>query len=74
MLADMNALIMASRALYLQAGWMLDQNMRCSVEAAAAKCFAADAVMKVTTDALQIFAGSGYVKAPWWKSSCAMPN
>lgn len=62
MLADMNALIMASRAMYLQVGWMLDQNIRCSVEAAAAKCFAADAAMKVTTDAVQIFAGSGYMK------------
>ena len=48
--------------MYLQVGWMLDQNIRCSVEAAAAKCFAADAAMKVTTDAVQIFAGSGYMK------------
>ncbi len=62
MLADMNALIMASRAMYLQCGWMLDQNIRCSVEAATAKCFASDAAMKVTTDAVQILAGSGYMK------------
>jgi acyl-CoA dehydrogenase len=62
MLADMNALIMASRTMYLQVGWMLDQNIRCSTEAAAAKCFASDAAMKVTTDAVQILAGSGYMK------------
>jgi len=62
MLADMNALIMACRVLYLQVGWMLDQNKRCSTEAAAAKCFASDAAMKVTTDAVQILAGSGYMK------------
>ena len=62
MLADMNALIMASRTMYLQAGWMLDQNMRCSTEAATAKCFASDAAMKVTTDAVQILGGSGYMK------------
>jgi butyryl-CoA dehydrogenase len=62
MLADMNALIMACRAMYLQVGWMLDQNKRCSTEAAAAKCFASDAAMKVTTDAVQILAGSGYMK------------
>ncbi|MBU2550601.1 MAG: acyl-CoA dehydrogenase family protein [Proteobacteria bacterium] len=62
MLADMNALIMASRGMYLQAGWMLDRDRRCSVEAAAAKCFATDAAMKVTTDAVQILAGSGYMK------------
>jgi acyl-CoA dehydrogenase len=62
MLADMNALIMASRAMYLQVGWMLDQEIRCSTEAAAAKCFASDAAMRVTTDAVQIQAGSGYMK------------
>ncbi|MFW9823611.1 MAG: acyl-CoA dehydrogenase family protein [Candidatus Thorarchaeota archaeon] len=62
MLADMNALVVASRAMYLQGGWMLDQGIRCSTEAALAKCFASDAAMKVTTDAVQILAGSGYMK------------
>lgn len=62
MLADMNALIMACRAMYLQVGWMLDKGIRCTTEAAAAKCFASDAAMKVTTDAVQILAGSGYMK------------
>lgn len=62
MLADMNALTMASRAMYLQTGWMLDNNIRCSTEAAMAKLFASDAAMKVTTDAVQIMAGSGYMK------------
>jgi len=56
------AMIMASRAMYLQVGWMLDQNIKCSIEAAAAKCFASDAAMKVTTDAVQILAGAGYMK------------
>lgn len=62
MLADMNALTMASRAMYLQVGWMLDNNIRCSTEAAMAKLFASDAAMKVTTDAVQIMAGSGYMR------------
>ena len=62
MLADMNALIMASRAMYLQVGWMLDQGIRCTTEAATAKCFASDAAMKVTTDAVQLLGGYGYVK------------
>jgi acyl-CoA dehydrogenase len=62
MLADMYALIMASRGMYLQVGWMLDRDMRCSTEAAAAKCFASDTAMKVTTDAVQILAGTGYMK------------
>jgi acyl-CoA dehydrogenase len=62
MLADMNALVMASRAMYLQGGWMLDQGIRCSTEGALAKFFASDAAMKVTTDAVQILGGSGYMK------------
>jgi len=62
LLADMNALTMASRAMYLQVGWMLDNNIRCSTEAALAKLFASDAAMKVTTDAVQIMAGSGYMR------------
>jgi len=62
MLADMGALVMASRAMYLQTGWMSDQKIRCTTEAALAKCFASDAAMKITTDAVQVLAGSGYMK------------
>lgn len=62
MLADMSALVMASRAMYLQVGWMLDEGMRCTTEGALAKVFTTDAAMKVTTDAVQILAGSGYMK------------
>jgi acyl-CoA dehydrogenase len=62
MLADMNALVMASRAMYLQVGWMLDQGMRCTTEGALAKFFATDGAMKITTDAVQILGGSGYMR------------
>ncbi|MBW1985042.1 MAG: acyl-CoA dehydrogenase, partial [Deltaproteobacteria bacterium] len=62
MLADMHALIMASRAMYLQAGWMLDQHMPVNIEAAAAKFFSSDAAMKITTDAVQLHAGAGFMK------------
>jgi alkylation response protein AidB-like acyl-CoA dehydrogenase len=62
MLSDMYQKVMASRAMYMQLGWMLNIQMQCTTEAAAAKCFASDAAMKVTTDAVQIFAGSGYMK------------
>jgi alkylation response protein AidB-like acyl-CoA dehydrogenase len=48
--------------MYLQLGWMLDQGIGCTTEAATAKFFASDAAMKVTTDAVQILAGSGYMK------------
>jgi len=62
MLADMHALIMASRAMYLQAAWMLDQHMPVNIEAAAAKFFTSDAAMKITTDAVQLHAGAGFMK------------
>lgn len=62
MLADMNALIMASRLMYLQTGWMLDKGIRCTIECATGKLFASDAAMKITTDAVQILAGGGYMK------------
>ncbi|MBS3808530.1 MAG: acyl-CoA dehydrogenase family protein [Desulfobacterales bacterium] len=62
MLSDMYQQIIACRALYLQLGWMLDQQRRCTTEAASAKCFASDAAMKTTTDAVQILGGSGYMK------------
>lgn len=62
LLSDMYQQIIACRALYLQLGWMLDQRRRCTTEAAAAKCFASDAAMKVTTEAVQILGGSGYMK------------
>jgi alkylation response protein AidB-like acyl-CoA dehydrogenase len=62
MLADMYQQVMACRAMYLQVGWMLEKNRPCIAEAAAAKCFASDAAMRVTTDAVQILGGSGYMK------------
>lgn len=61
-LADMYQQVMACRTMYLQVGWMLDQGRSCITEAAAAKCFASDAAMRVTTDAVQILGGSGYMK------------
>jgi alkylation response protein AidB-like acyl-CoA dehydrogenase len=38
------------------------EGSRRSIEAATGKMFATDAAMKITTDAVQIFAGSGYMK------------
>ena len=62
MMADMFASILASRGLYQKAGWMLDKGRPCSAEAASAKVFASDAAMKITTDAVQILGGPGYMK------------
>ena len=64
MLADMAMQIEAARALVYecaQAGDNADYQ-RLSYFASMAKCFASDMAMKVTTDAVQIFGGYGYVK------------
>src|SRR5215210_3837865 len=45
-----------------QAAWLLDQGKRATLQSSFAKRFAADTAMKVTTDAVQIFGGYGYIK------------
>jgi acyl-CoA dehydrogenase len=62
MLADMAKDIEASRLLTMQCAWMIDQGMRASKQSSMAKCFATDAAMKATVDAIQIFGGNGYTK------------
>jgi alkylation response protein AidB-like acyl-CoA dehydrogenase len=62
MLADMATSVSAARALYLEAARRKDRGMPYGVEAAKAKLFATDAAMRVTTDAVQVFGGYGYVE------------
>jgi len=62
MLADMATAVEASRALYLAAARRKDAGQSFSLQAAMAKLFATDACMKVTTDAVQVFGGAGYVR------------
>jgi alkylation response protein AidB-like acyl-CoA dehydrogenase len=62
MLADMATAVSAARALYLAAARRRDRGLPFAVEAAKAKLFATDAAMKVTTDAVQVFGGYGYVE------------
>src|SRR3954452_23961837 len=62
MIADMATEIEASRLLTWQAAWMLDQGHRATLQSSFAKRFAADTAMKVTTDAVQVFGGYGYIK------------
>lgn len=61
-LADMAIKLEAARLLVWRAAWMADQGLRNSYESAVAKAFAADAAMEVTTDAVQIFGGYGYIR------------
>jgi alkylation response protein AidB-like acyl-CoA dehydrogenase len=62
MLADMATLIEAGRSLYRQAAALKDAGVPYSKEAAMAKLFCSDAAMKVTTDAVQVHGGYGYIE------------
>jgi alkylation response protein AidB-like acyl-CoA dehydrogenase len=62
MLADMATGVAAARALYLAAARLRDAGRPFGVEAAKAKLFATDMAMRVTTDAVQILGGAGYVQ------------
>ena len=64
MVADMATEIQAARLLVWQASWMIDNGYgrKSTLYSSFAKRFAADTAMKVTTDAVQIFGGYGYIK------------
>jgi acyl-CoA dehydrogenase len=62
MIADMATKIEAARLLVWQAAWLIDQGQRATLQSSHAKRFAADMCMEVTTDAVQIFGGYGYIK------------
>jgi acyl-CoA dehydrogenase len=61
-IADMATEIEAARLLVWQAAWLHGQGKRATLQSSFAKRFAADTAMKVTTDAVQIFGGYGYIK------------
>jgi alkylation response protein AidB-like acyl-CoA dehydrogenase len=61
LLADAATQISAARALVLEAARRRDAGRPYSAEAAKAKLFATDTAMKVTTDAVQVLGGYGYV-------------
>lgn len=60
MLADMATETMASRLLVYEGASKLDRGEKISLLSSMAKLKATDVAMKVTTDAVQIFGGSGY--------------
>jgi len=62
LLSDMAMDIEAARLLTLKSAWLLDQGRRSTKESSFAKAFAADLAMRVTTAAVQIFGGYGYMK------------
>jgi acyl-CoA dehydrogenase len=62
MLADMAKDVEAARLLTRQSSQMVDQGLPAAKFSSIAKCFATDAAMKATTDAVQVFGGNGYTK------------
>ena len=63
MLADMGTQVEAARALTYAAARMVDSGAKSvAKESAMAKLFASEVAMKVTTDAVQIFGGYGYMR------------
>ncbi len=61
-LADMAMKVEAARLLSWQAAWLADQGEKATAQSAMAKCYASDAAMEVTTNAVQIFGGYGYMR------------
>ena len=60
-LADMATQIEAAKLLVFNSAWMKDQGKDVIKEAAMAKLFASEVAMDVTTEAIQIYGGYGYV-------------
>ena len=63
MIADMATKIEAARALVYATAKYIDTRPkeRPTLYSAMAKCFASDVAMEVTTDAVQLFGGYGYM-------------
>lgn len=62
MIADMAIEIEAARMMVQKACWMKDQGLDFSRQAAMSKCYASDVAMRVTTNAVQVMGGYGYIK------------
>jgi acyl-CoA dehydrogenase len=62
MIADMATKIEAGRLLTWQGAALLDQGQRNTLASSHAKRFAADSAMEITTDAVQVYGGYGFIK------------
>ncbi len=61
-ISQMATEIDAARHLVWRAAWLMDEGEPYGKEAAMAKWYGSDIAMKVTTEALQLFGGYGYMK------------
>ncbi len=62
LIADMAKSLHASRLLVLDAAQTLDRGERATLAASIAKCFATDAAVEHTSNAVQVHGGMGYVR------------
>jgi acyl-CoA dehydrogenase len=62
MIADMATKVHLGRLATWQSAVLLDQGKRNTIESSHAKRFAADTAMEVTTDAVQVYGGYGFIK------------
>ena len=62
MLADMATELKAAQLLTYRAAWCKDHGQPYSEAAAMAKMFASDSAMKITTNAVQVLGGYGYIR------------
>jgi acyl-CoA dehydrogenase len=62
MIADMATKVHLSRLATWNSAVLLDQGKRNSLESSHAKRYAADSAMEVTTDAVQVYGGYGFIK------------
>ena len=61
-LADMATKIDAARMLCMKAAWLKDNNLDYNRAGAMAKVYASEAAMEITTEAVQVHGGYGFVK------------
>jgi acyl-CoA dehydrogenase len=61
-IADMATKVEAARLLTWQSASLLDQGKRNTLASSHAKRFAADSAMEITTDAVQVYGGYGFIK------------
>ena len=62
MIADMATKVEAGRLLTWQSAALLDRGVRNTLACSHAKRFAADSAMEITTDAVQVYGGYGFIK------------
>jgi acyl-CoA dehydrogenase len=62
MIADMATKVHAARLMTWHAAFLLDQGERNTLVSSHAKRFAADSAMEITTDAVQVYGGYGFIK------------